>query len=56
MEEVDKIRRLFLRQARSLEDRALALESESPEQNELLDVTVALRILAELRRHKGSVH
>jgi hypothetical protein len=56
MEDVDKIRRLFLRQARSLEDRALALESESPQQGDLLDMTVALRILAELRRYKGFLH
>jgi hypothetical protein len=53
MEKVDKIRQLFLREARSLEKRAL--ESEGPEQDELLDVTVSLRILAELRRFK-SVH
>ena len=56
MEQVDKVRRLFLREARSLEERALKLEDDSLEQAELLDSTVSLRILAELCRYQGSLH
>jgi len=56
MEERDKLRRLFLRQAQSLEKRALELQAESAEQDELLDMTVSLRILAELRLYKGAAH
>jgi hypothetical protein len=51
MELVDKIRRLYLRQARLIEERALIMVDER-EQGDLLDITVPLKILAELRRVK----
>jgi hypothetical protein len=44
-----------LRKARRIEEGALSLETET-EQNELLDTTVALKILAELRSYKSLVN
>ncbi len=55
MEQIDKVRRVLLRSAQQLEERALALEEEKA-QDALLDQTVSLKILAELRRFKGSTN
>jgi hypothetical protein len=46
------LRRVLLRQARSIEERALEIEDEK-EQGDFLELTVALRILAELMRVKS---
>ena len=51
--DVDKVRRLYLRAAQALEERALALDDEKT-QGELFDETVSFKILAELTRFKGS--
>ena len=54
MEQVERLRLLLLRQARSIEERALQIEDEK-EQGDFLEPTVALRILAKLVRVR-SVH
>jgi hypothetical protein len=55
MEQVDKVRRIFLREAEKVEEEALALEDER-EQDELLDLTVPLLVLANLRNYRASSH
>jgi hypothetical protein len=49
MEQVEKVRRLYLRRADEVERRASELKNER-EQDALLDETVAMRILATLPR------
>lgn len=55
MQQVDKTRNRFLAQARQREERARA-EVDQLMQDQLLDDTVWLRIMASLPSYKGAAH